>query len=214
MAGQRDNDIRNAFTVPLKPRLSTVLEVARRPGWVAGFLRTGVRFGNFAEAAPSGGFTSIAQHVASLCDASADWDAVSRLMEEWGGPVVLKGILDPRDAERAVELGAGAITVSNHGGRQLDHVPSAIEALPAVVNAVNGRAAVILDGGIRRGTDIAIAIALGASSCMIGRPFLWGLASAGQQGVARSIEILRQELDIALAIMGQTDTHDLAGRIR
>ena len=137
--GRRDRDIRNAFTVPLKPRLTTVLEVLARPAWLAGFLRAPIRFGNFAAAAPQGGFSSIAQHIAKLCDASADWDTVARLIELWDGPVVVKGLFNPRDAERAVALGVDAIIVSNHGGRQLDRVPSAIAALPAIAAAVAGR---------------------------------------------------------------------------
>ncbi len=202
--GRRDRDIRNAFTVPLKPRLTTVLEVLARPAWLAGFLRAPIRFGNFAAAAPQGGFSSIAQHIAKLCDASADWDTVARLIELWDGPVVVKGLLNPRDAERAVALGVDAIIVSNHGGRQLDRVPSAIAALPAIAAAVAGRAQIILDGGVRRGTDIAIARCLGADACMIGRPFLWGLAAAGEAGVTRALDILRDELDIAMALLGVT----------
>ncbi|HSF92206.1 MAG TPA: alpha-hydroxy acid oxidase [Paracoccaceae bacterium] len=208
--GRRDNDIRNAFTVPLKPRFSTAFEVAMRPGWALRALRGDVKFGNFQDDVASGGFMSIAQRVASLCDASADWSSVSRLVEEWGGPVVLKGILNPLDVSKAIEVGADAIIVSNHGGRQLDHVPSAIDALPAVIEAAGGGIPVILDGGVRRGTDIAIAMALGASACMIGRPFLWGLASNGERGVARSIEIFREELDTALAILGVTRVTDLS----
>ncbi|TSJ60157.1 alpha-hydroxy-acid oxidizing protein [Starkeya sp. 3C] len=202
--GRRDRDIRNAFTVPLKPRLTTVLEVLARPAWLAGFLRAPMRFGNFAAAAPQGGFSSIAQHIAKLCDASADWDTVARLIELWDGPVVVKGLLNPRDAERAVALGVDAIIVSNHGGRQLDRVPSAIAALPAIAAAVAGRTQIILDGGVRRGTDIAIARCLGADACMIGRPFLWGLAAAGEAGVTRALDILRDELDIAMALLGVT----------
>lgn len=211
--GRRDNDIRNAFTVPLKPRLKTVLEVAMRPGWAFGALRGEVKFGNFQGVGSSGGFTSIAQHIANLCDASADWSSVSRLIEAWGGPVVLKGILNPSDARKALEVGAEAIIVSNHGGRQLDHVPSAIEALPAVVAAVGGAIPVILDGGVRRGTDIAIALTLGARACMIGRPFLWGLAAKGEPGVARALQIFREELDTALAILGVPKLTDLGGAV-
>ncbi|WP_159718992.1 alpha-hydroxy acid oxidase [Geminicoccus flavidas] len=200
--GRRERDLRNAFTVPLRPRLRTVAEVLARPAWLAGFLRTGVRFGNFADVAPSSGFSSIAQHVAKLCDASATWRTIEAVAREWDGPFVIKGVLSPQDALRAVELGAEAVIVSNHGGRQLDHVPSAAAALPAVVQAVAGRAQVILDGGVRRGVDLVKARALGADACMIGRPFLWGLAAAGEAGVARTIEVLREELDIALALLG------------
>jgi isopentenyl diphosphate isomerase/L-lactate dehydrogenase-like FMN-dependent dehydrogenase len=211
--GRRDRDIRNAFTVPLRPRIRTIAEVLARPAWLAGFLRSGVRFGNFQAAGPQAGFTSIAQHIARLCDASADWATVERVARSWGGPFVIKGVLHPEDARRAVEIGAAAVIVSNHGGRQLDHVPSAVAALPAVVDAVAGRAQVILDGGVRRGIDLAKARALGADACMIGRPFLWGLASAGEAGVARTIAILREELDIAMALLGTTSLPAISAEV-
>ncbi|MBH0238487.1 alpha-hydroxy acid oxidase [Methylobrevis albus] len=203
--GRRDRDIRNAFTVPLRPRLKTVLEVALRPAWLAGFLRAPVRFGNFEADAPQTGFSSMAQHVAKLCDASANWGTIARVAAKWHGPVVIKGVLAPDDARRAVDLGAAAVIVSNHGGRQLDHVPSAAAALPGVVEAVAGRAQVLLDGGVRRGTDVIKAKALGADACMIGRPFLWGLAAAGEPGVARTLSIFAEEIAIAQALLGRPD---------
>jgi isopentenyl diphosphate isomerase/L-lactate dehydrogenase-like FMN-dependent dehydrogenase len=203
--GRRDRDIRNAFTVPLRTSLQTVIDVAVRPAWLMGFLRTGVRFGNFASALPAGGFSSIAAHVATLCDAGANWATVEKIAARWNGPVVVKGVLHPDDARRAVDLGAAAVIVSNHGGRQLDHVPSAVGALPGVVEAVAGRAQVLLDGGVRRGTDIVKAKALGADACMIGRGFLWGLAAAGEPGVRRAISIFAEELDNALALLGRPE---------
>ena len=203
--GRRDRDIRNAFTVPLRPSLRTAIDVALRPAWLTGFLRTGVRFGNFASAMPAGGFSSIAAHVATLCDAGASWATIEKVAAQWSGPVVVKGVLNPDDARRAVDLGAAAVIVSNHGGRQLDHVPSAVGALPGVVEAVAGRAQVLLDGGVRRGTDIVKAKALGADACMIGRGFLWGLAVAGEPGVRRAISIFAEELDTALALPGWPD---------
>jgi isopentenyl diphosphate isomerase/L-lactate dehydrogenase-like FMN-dependent dehydrogenase len=199
--GRRERDVRNAFTVPLRPRLSTALDLLRRPKWLFGVLRSPPRFGNFQTVAGSG-FTSVAQHVASLFDPSANWDDIIRLRQLWPGPVVLKGILHPDDARQAVEIGAAAIMVSNHGGRQLDHAPAALTALPAVVAAVDGRAQVILDGGVRRGTDIVVALALGASACSVARPFVWGLAAGGEQGVRRAIKILNDELDTAMALLG------------
>lgn len=199
--GKRDRDVRNAFTVPLRPRPHTILDVARRPRWAYGLLRSPVRFGNFEDAGPKG-FTSVAQHVATLFDPSADWDDIARIRENWKGPVAVKGVLHPDDARRAAEIGCDAVIVSNHGGRQLDQVPASVAALPAVVEAVGDRVEVILDSGIRRGTDILKARALGASACMIGRAFLWGLASGGSAGVTRTIDILREELDNAMALLG------------
>lgn len=207
--GRRERDIRNAFTVPLRPTLATALGVALKPRWLYGLMRNPVRFGNFEAAAGGGGFTSIAQHVASLFDPAADWDAVAEVRRRWHGPMVVKGLMHPDDARRAVDLGCQGVIVSNHGGRQLDQVPAAVSALPAVADAVGGRADVILDGGVRRGTDLIKARALGADACMIGRPFLWGLASGGRAGVARTIAILRDELDNAMALLGRARFADI-----
>jgi isopentenyl diphosphate isomerase/L-lactate dehydrogenase-like FMN-dependent dehydrogenase len=202
--GRRDRDIRNAFTVPFRPTVQTIYEILARPRWLAGFLRGGrMRFGNFEGSLKEKGFQSIAGHIAKLCDSGADWDTVARVISKWDGPVVIKGILNPDDAKRALSLGPEAIIVSNHGGRQLDGVPSAIVALPEIVKAVAGRTQVILDGGVNRGTDLLKARALGASACMIGRGFLWGLAAGGQAGVARAIDIYRGELDTGIALLGR-----------
>jgi L-lactate dehydrogenase (cytochrome)/(S)-mandelate dehydrogenase len=127
---------------------------------------------------------------------------VEALRRDWPGPLLLKGVLHPADASRAVELGIDGIIVSNHGGRQLDGAVSAIEALPAVVAAVAGRAPVLLDGGVRRGTDVVKALALGARACLIGRPALWGLAVAGQAGVAHVLDIYRREIDRTMGLCG------------
>lgn len=201
--GKRHHDARNAFTVPPRLTTATVLDALRRPHWLAGYLRHGVSFGNFESGTSDGGFASIATRVASLGDASADWNTVARVAQEWGGPFVIKGLLHPDDARRAADLGAEAVIVSNHGGRQLDGVPSPIAALPAMAEAVGGRCQVILDGGVRRGTDIVKAKALGADAVMIGRAFLWGLAAAGQPGTSKAITLLAEELDNALALLGQ-----------
>jgi isopentenyl diphosphate isomerase/L-lactate dehydrogenase-like FMN-dependent dehydrogenase len=213
--GRRERDVRNAFTVPLRPRAATVLDLARRPRWVASALLSPPRFGNFEGSAPTAGFTSVAQHVSSLFDPSVTWDDIARIRDLWQGPMVIKGILHPDDAEKAVALGAGAVIVSNHGGRQLDHVPAPITVLPEIVSAVGGRAQVILDGGVRRATDILKARALGASSCSIGRAFLWGLCAGGQEGVERAITILRDELDNAMTLLGTARIEDVsAGHVR
>lgn len=199
--GKRDRDVRNGFTVPLKPRFDTVLDMALHPAWSLGALRSNIRFGNF-QGASAGSFSSIAQHVASLQDSSGDWAKVEAIIAEWGGPVVIKGVQDPDDAARCVEVGAEAIIVSNHGGRQLDGASSAIRALPGVVDAVAGQAQIILDGGVVRGTSILKAKALGADACMAGRGILWGVATKGEAGVRRALEIYRDEMSIAMALMG------------
>jgi 4-hydroxymandelate oxidase len=137
------------------------------------------------------------------------WKDLEWLRALFHGPVLLKGILNPDDADEAVKSGASGIIVSNHGGRQLDGSRSAISALPDVVDAADGRMEVILDGGVRRGTDVIKALALGARACMIGRPFLYGLASAGGPGVSQALDILRNELDVGLALVGRAGVRDL-----
>jgi isopentenyl diphosphate isomerase/L-lactate dehydrogenase-like FMN-dependent dehydrogenase len=204
LTGKRERDARNGFTLPLRPTFSSVFDMACRPGWVFDAMRSPPRFGNFATPA-SGNFTSVAQHVASLFDPRANWDDVARIREQWKGPLAIKGILHPADAAKAVDLGADAIIVSNHGGRQLDHSPPALIALPDIATAVNGRAEIILDGGVRRGTDILKAIALGATAAGSGRSFLWGLSAGGEAGVERVIAIFRQEMDNAMALLGTPD---------
>jgi isopentenyl diphosphate isomerase/L-lactate dehydrogenase-like FMN-dependent dehydrogenase len=200
LTGRRERDFRNGFSLPLRPSLRNVLDIARHPRWALDALRSSHDFGNFSNG--SAAFTTVAQHVASLFDPSADWDTVAHIRELWKGPLVIKGILHPADAIRAVELGCDAVIVSNHGGRQLDHSPAALTALQAVVQAVGDRTEIILDGGVRRGTDVIKAMALGASSVSSGRAFLWGLAAGGEPGVERAIDILRDELDNAMALVG------------
>jgi isopentenyl diphosphate isomerase/L-lactate dehydrogenase-like FMN-dependent dehydrogenase len=208
--GRRERDARNAFTMPLRPTATTVLDLALHPQWLAGAMRAPPRFGNFEGSAPATGFTSVAQHVSSLFDPSVTWDDIARIRDLWQGPMVIKGVLHPDDADKAAALGADAVIVSNHGGRQLDHVPAPIVVLPEIVAAVGGRAQVILDGGVRRGTDILKALALGASSCSIGRAFLWGLCAGGREGVAKAIAILRDELDNAMTLLGTARIEDVS----
>jgi L-lactate dehydrogenase (cytochrome) len=138
-------------------------------------------------------------------DRTVSWRDVQWLKQQWGGKLVVKGIMDPDDARQAVDAGADAIIVSNHGGRQLDGAPSSVRALPAVVNAVAGRAEVYVDGGIRSGQDVLRALALGAQAAFIGRAYMYGLGAAGQPGVAKCLDILRRELESTMALCGLTD---------
>lgn len=207
--GRRERDVRNGFTLPLRPSVKTAWDVLRRPAWLWGLVRHPVSFGNFAAPGAAVGVTTIAQHVATLFDPSADWALIAKLRQGWDGPFVVKGVLHPDDARAAVRAGADAVIVSNHGGRQLDTVPGACAALPGVVAAVQGEVEILLDGGVRRGTDILKALALGAGACMIGRPFLWGLAAGGEMGVRRAIELLAAELDEAMALAGVRDLAEL-----
>jgi L-lactate dehydrogenase (cytochrome) len=148
-------------------------------------------------------------YINSQFDPSATWEAMSWFREHWDGPIVVKGILHPEDASEAVRRGAAAICVSNHGGRQLDHAPSTISALPAIVQAVGGEAEVYLDGGVRRGSDVVKALALGARACLAGRALVYGLGVAGEHGARRAVEILRAELAGALALAGVPSVHAL-----
>jgi L-lactate dehydrogenase (cytochrome) len=153
--------------------------------------------------------SSLSAWTAQQFDPRLSWDDVAWIKNRWGGKLILKGIMDPEDARRAVASGADALVVSNHGGRQLDGAPSAIQALPPVVEAVGTRIEVWMDGGIRSGQDALKAIALGARGTLIGRAFLYGLGALGQAGVTRCLEIIRNELDLTMAMCGRTDIRDV-----
>jgi L-lactate dehydrogenase (cytochrome) len=200
-AGVRDRDRRNGFTIPPRVTLRALASGAVHPRWSSGFLRQPrLRWGNL----PDDGMSALAFSTQAnrQFDPAATWDDFVWFREQWDGPLVVKGILRPEDARQAVRLGAEAIIVSNHGGRQLDGAPAAIRALPAVAEAVAGEAEVYFDSGIRRGVDIVRAIALGARACLAGRALAYGLGAAGEAGASRAIEILRDELRTALALTG------------
>jgi isopentenyl diphosphate isomerase/L-lactate dehydrogenase-like FMN-dependent dehydrogenase len=161
-----------------------------------------ITFGNYARPGEPADLRALAGRMASLLDPAMSWDDVDILRKQWQGPLILKGVLSPREARRALDHGIDGIIVSNHGGRQLDSAASGLGALPGVVAVVEGRIPVLVDGGIRRGTDILKALALGASACLMARPHLWGLAVAGEAGVRHVIEIYRRELDRAMGLCG------------
>jgi len=210
MQGQRDRDVHNGLTIPLRLRPRTLIDFMLHPGWVWRYL-TGPRptLANFVGTGHGSDLNTIAEFVNAQFDQSVTWKDVEWAKSLWGGPLALKGIIDPEDARRAAAHGVDALIVSNHGGRQLDGARSAIASLPDVVDAADGRMEVIVDGGVRRGTDVIKALALGAKACMIGRPFLYGLAASGGAGVARALEILRNELDVGLALMGRARAREL-----
>ncbi len=204
MQGQRDRDVHNGLTIPPTLSVANMLNFAMRPGWVWRFL-TGPKVMPASLVKPGQNtLFTIAGYVNSQFDQSVTWKDIEWAKSIWGGPIALKGILAPEDAVAAIDHGADALIVSNHGGRQLDGARSAISALPYVVDAVQGRAEVLLDGGVRRGTDVLKAVALGAKACMIGRPYMYGLASNGRAGVAKALDLLRNEIDLALALTGNT----------
>jgi len=201
--------VHNGLTIPPTLRISNLLNFATRPGWVWRYL-TGPKVlpASLIKPGQNTLFT-IAGYVNSQFDQSVTWKDIEWAKSIWGGPLAIKGILDPADARSAVDHGVDAVIVSNHGGRQLDGVRSAISALPEVVDAVAGRAEVLIDGGVRRGTDVLKAIALGAKACMIGRPYMYGLAAKGWPGVAQALDLLRNEIDLALALTGNTSLASL-----
>lgn len=205
---QRHCDIKNGVSVPPAFKLKTLMHLAARPGWVARVL-TGKRktFGNLVgHIAGAGGAISLARWAAEQFDQGLDWSDVAWIKQAWGGKLVIKGIMDADDALKAVDLGADAIVVSNHGGRQLDGAPASIDALPAIVAAVGGSATeVLVDGGIRSGQDVFRALGRGATACMLGRAPLYGLSAGGEAGVSRALAIIRSELDVTMALTGQPD---------
>jgi isopentenyl diphosphate isomerase/L-lactate dehydrogenase-like FMN-dependent dehydrogenase len=210
--GQRERDARNGATIPPRLSLRNAIDTLRCPRWLWAIWRgPRVTFANVAPAGPSSGPGpfALAPYVNTLFDPTVTWRDLEWMRRLWKGPIAVKGVMSAEDARLAVENGAEAVIVSNHGGRQLDGAAGALEVLPEVAQAVGGRAEIILDGGIRRGTDMAKALALGARACMIGRPYLYGLAAARQAGVADAIRILVTELHRAMALMGCKRIADL-----
>jgi L-lactate dehydrogenase (cytochrome) len=209
--GQRHRDIKNGMSVPPEIRLSNLIDIVTKPAWALGVAR-GKRktFGNIAGHYPGmNGVTVLSKWIAEQFDPTLSWKDVEWIKSLWPGKLILKGILDVEDARIAVKSGASALVVSNHGGRQLDGAPSSISALPAIADAVGADIEVMFDGGIRSGQDIARALALGARSAMSGRAYVYGLGAGGHAGVARAIEIMRNELDTTMALMGVTRIADV-----
>lgn len=205
--GQRHKDVRNGLSAPPKPTLRNLMNLMQKPAWCLGMLGTKRRqFGNIVGHVKGvKDMSSLADWTVSQFDASLSWDDVKEIRKQWGGKVIIKGILDAEDARAAVNVGGDAIVVSNHGGRQLDGALSAIKALPAIVDAVGDKAEVWMDGGIRSGQDVLRAIAMGAQGTLIGRAFLYGLGAGGQAGVTKALEIIHKELDLTMGLCGQPE---------
>ena len=210
--GERRRDPRNGLTIPPRLTLRNAWDVATKPSWALKVLFGKRRtFGNLVgRIGGSSGIRTLSEWTATQFDASANWRDVEWVRSRWPGKLILKGILDADDARFGLAAGADAIVVSNHGGRQLDGAPSSISVLAEIVAAIDGRCEVLFDGGIRSGQDIAKALALGARGTLIGRSFLYALAAAGEAGVVKAIEIMRNELRVTLALTG-TSTVDGAG---
>jgi isopentenyl diphosphate isomerase/L-lactate dehydrogenase-like FMN-dependent dehydrogenase len=206
VAGMRERDFRNGMKELLGgnplAKLPFLPQFLARPAWLAGFLMDGgvPKLPNVV--IPGRGPLPLIDVAAALSSAAVTWEDLRWIREAWSGPIVIKGVLTADDARRALDEGASAIVVSNHGGRQLDGVPASLRVLPEIVAAVNGRAEVLMDGGIRRGSDVVKAICLGARAVLIGRAYAYGLAAAGQVGVARALNILRTDVERTLKLLG------------
>ena len=203
--GQRHRDVKNGLSAPPKPTLANLVNLATKPGWCLKMLGTRRRyFGNVVGHVDGiEDMSSLAQWTAGQFDPTLSWDDVRELRRLWDGKVIIKGVMDAEDAAKAMDVGADAIIVSNHGGRQLDGAPSSIAALPQIVDMVGGRCEVWMDGGIRSGQDVLRALALGADGTMIGRAFLYGLAAGGKTGVQQVLQIIQKELDLTMAFCGR-----------
>jgi L-lactate dehydrogenase (cytochrome) len=209
--GVRRRDAKNGLAVPPRLTLRNALDIVTKPGWALGVLTAKSRaFGNLKPLAGSADLKSLSAWVANQFDPSITWKDVAWVRERWPGKLVLKGVLDADDARLAVDQGADAVIVSNHGGRQLDGACSTIAALPEVVRAVQGRCEVLFDGGVMSGQDVLKALALGARGCLIGKAYLYALAAQGQAGVAKAIEIIGNELKVSLALTGAIDVQNVS----
>jgi L-lactate dehydrogenase (cytochrome) len=213
--GQRHRDLRNGMTVPPRITVANVLDIATKPAWALSVLK-GKRktFGNLAgHVQGMDGIKSLAQWTNDQFDPRLNWKDIEWVRDLWPGKLIIKGILDVDDAKRAAKTGASALIVSNHGGRQLDGAPSSISMLPKVADAVGSNIEIMFDSGIRTGADVLRALALGARSCMIGRSYVYGLGALGKAGVAKTIDILKKELDVAMALTGVKSIDEIGPQV-
>ena len=209
--GQRHKDLKNGLSAPPKPTFRNILDLSTKWTWGLEMLQTKRRtFGNIVgHVSGVGDASSLSEWTHTQFDPALDWDKISKIKEYWGGKVILKGILDEEDAKMALQVGADALIVSNHGGRQLDGAISSVEALPSILEAVGDKIEVHLDGGIRSGQDILKAIAMGAKGTYIGRPYIYGLGAYGEKGVKLALELMQNELDISMALCGYKNIKDV-----
>ena len=213
--GQRHKDVRNGLSAPPKMTLGNIMNLATKPSWCLGMLGTRRwQFRNIVGHVEGvKDMSSLADWTASQFDPRLSWEDVAEIRRMWDGKVILKGILDAEDAKQAVNVGADAIVVSNHGGRQLDGAASSIAALAAIVDSVGDKTEVWMDGGIRTGQDVLRAVALGARGTLIGRAFLYGLGAGGRAGVTRVLEILHKELELTMALCGRSNLFEVDNSI-
>ncbi len=211
LLGNRERDLRNGFTIPPRFGARDLAGMALRLPWLARMRRElpRITFGNYVRPGETADIGALAGRMAGLLDPAMRWQDVDALRRQWRGPLLLKGVLHPAEAAEAASRGIDGVIVSNHGGRQLDGAVSSLAALPGVLDAVAGRIPVLLDGGVRRGADVVMALALGARACLIGRPALWGVSVAGEAGVAHVLDIFRREIDRAMGLCGARGLADL-----
>ena len=204
LIGNRERDIRNGFSIPPQFGLAGLAGMALKAEWLWRMRREigRITFGNYIRPGEASDIKMVAGRMAAMLDPTMSWADVDELRKIWTGPLLLKGVLHPKEAKNAVDRGIDGLIVSNHGGRQLDGAPASLAVLPAVVDAVAARVPVLLDGGVRRGSDVVKALALGARACLVARPQLWGLAIAGEAGVAHMLEIYRQEMSRVMGLCG------------
>jgi L-lactate dehydrogenase (cytochrome) len=209
--GQRHKDIRNGLSAPPKPTIKSILNLMTKPQWCMEMLGTKNRtFGNIVGHAPGvDNMTSLSEWTAKQFDPSLSWESIEWIKSKWDGKLILKGINDIEDAQIAAKTGADAITVSNHGGRQLDGAAASIDVLADIADAVGDKIEIHMDSGIRSGQDVFKALALGAKSTMIGRSFIYGLGAMGEQGVTKALEIIKDELDRTMGFAGETDINNV-----
>lgn len=216
VAGNRERDLYSGMAVPPKLTLSSWLSFFLHPLWSIKYLLSDeFQLANVIHKAPVSGdqATTLVEYLNEQFDPTMSWEGAAEILNAWGGPFALKGISCVEDAIRAADMGATAVILSNHGGRQLDHTISPIMLLPEVVSAVGDRVEIIVDGGIRRGTDVLKALALGATACMVGRPYLFGLGAGGQKGVAKALSILREEFTRDMALSGCRNVQEISAEL-
>ncbi len=203
--GNRERDLYTGMTIPPQLTLMSMLDVLRHPNWCWNYIfKPPFRLANLdhLKAKDDDGLASLAKYVSKMFDRSVTWKDAEWMIQEWGGPFVIKGILSVDDARRAADIGASAIMVSNHGGRQLDGVPAPFDQIAEIADAVGDRVEIICDGGVRRGKHVLKALAMGATACSVGRPYLYGLGAGGEAGVARAFSLLKAEVERAMALLG------------
>lgn len=211
-SGNRERDFYNEFSFPLRMTPKTIMDGIRHPSWTWSYLTSPTfSFPNIEGSVikKDSDMSSVVKWFGEQLDCSFTWDDAAKLVESWDGKMIIKGLASAEDAKIAADIGAAAVVVSNHGGRQLDHAVSPIDILPEVVNAVGDRVEVLVDSGFRRGTDIIKALALGARAVLVGRPYLYGLAAGGEAGVARALELLHAEISRNMALMGLKSIEDI-----